>query len=282
MWLLTQTSARLSTEQAERAWLEELALAGKMHSRDSRNFHAWDYRRRIISEIRKIRNTKVVNAEQNEAGNEPTVWSPSSRRGAGVDELGSLSMCEEELTYTTKMVRGNLSNFSAWHQRSLFIPQVLHSRDASAEDRRKMFDSELKLSKEAVFLDPWDQSLWFYYNFLMSVLLAPSDASSYSSSSILTKGNRYQWVQFTNEDREKYLATELHEVRELLDDPNVTDCKWVYQSLLSLAEAYMQVEGGTQLEAIKTKNLTDWLDKLNELDPMRHGRWHDWAKRLGL
>lgn len=53
----------------------------------------------------------------------------------------SYSLVEEEFAYTTAMFYKNMSNFSAWHQRSKLIPRLLDERKAGDEDRRKFFDA---------------------------------------------------------------------------------------------------------------------------------------------
>jgi geranylgeranyl transferase type-2 subunit alpha len=49
-------------------------------------------------------------------------------------------MVESEFEYTTKMINANLSNFSAWHNRSKLIPRLLDERNADAAKRRKFLD----------------------------------------------------------------------------------------------------------------------------------------------
>jgi hypothetical protein len=84
---------------------------GKMLVKDSRNFHGWGYRRKVVSELESPR-------------------------------LGGRSMVESEFEYTTKMIHGDkgLSNFSAWHRRSKLIPRLLDERNASDEARRQFLD----------------------------------------------------------------------------------------------------------------------------------------------
>lgn len=55
-------------------------------------------------------------------------------------ELNGKSMVEEEFAYTTKMINANLSNFSAWHNRSKLIPRYLNERSVSHEERKKFLD----------------------------------------------------------------------------------------------------------------------------------------------
>ena len=91
-WLLSTATEHLPAKTALQLWQGELALDGKMLAMDSRNFHAWDYRRKIVGEL---------------------------------ERLGNKSMVESEFEYTTKMIQSNLSNFSAWHNRSQLIPRLL-------------------------------------------------------------------------------------------------------------------------------------------------------------
>ena len=51
------------------------------------------------------------------------------------------NLTEEEFQYTTRMIETNLSNFSAWHNRSKLIPRLLTFRKASETERRKFLDS---------------------------------------------------------------------------------------------------------------------------------------------
>jgi geranylgeranyl transferase type-2 subunit alpha len=110
LWLLDEGNKRLDTEAARDLWNRELALVGKMLTRDSRNFHGWGYRRKVVSELE----------------------SP---------KLNGKSMAESEFEYTTKMVKANLSNFSAWHYRSKLIPKLLTERAASDLERSEFLDN---------------------------------------------------------------------------------------------------------------------------------------------
>lgn len=113
LWLLQESTYLLPATEARRFWQQELALAGKMLSLDSRNFHGWGYRRTVVSALESI---------------------------ALKSEGSTTSTIESEFEYTTKMINSNLSNFSAWHNRSKLIPRLLIERGAGHQARCKFLD----------------------------------------------------------------------------------------------------------------------------------------------
>ena len=109
LWLLRQAKERLDVGVARSIWIQELGLVSKMLARDSRNFHGWGYRRKIVAELE-------------------------------TPELQGKSMVETEFAYTTKMFNASLSNFSALHTRSKLIPILLDERKADDASRRQFLD----------------------------------------------------------------------------------------------------------------------------------------------
>ena len=107
LWLLERASVLLPRDNSLALWAEELGLVGKMLNRDSRNFHGWGYRRTVVDNIERLKST---------------------------------SMAKDEFDYTTKMIGINLSNFSAWHNRSKLILRILDEQSASNEERKQMLD----------------------------------------------------------------------------------------------------------------------------------------------
>ena len=204
-----------------------------MLSRDSRNFHGWGYRRDVINNL---------------------------------EQLSGKSMAEQEFAYATKMVQTNLSNFSAWHARSQLIPRILSERSASSADRKKLFDEEFELITRALYTDPYDQSLWFYHQYLLSTL----DASNSNSPSILDP--------CTNAERLEYLEQELGNVRDMLD--GAEDCKYIYQALLEYAPRYLAIAEGNKNAT--TKEMKMWLEELTKIDPLRKGRWKDLENKMNI
>ena len=234
----------MGSDAARKLWSGELQLINKMLHADSRNFHAWSYRRFVVSQLERLAPTTV----------EPATKSTPQ------------SLAESEFEYTTKMIKTNLSNFSAWHYRSQLIPHILRERNADPKARRSFLDSELSLICEAINTDPFDQSIWFYHQYLLSIL-----SPSCPPHQLIVQ-------DLTNGDRQQYYEHEMEYIREILEDE--ADCKWIYEALLGLAEAALDVDAGTG--SFTTKDMRVWLDELQRLDPLRRGRWKDLERRLNL
>jgi len=100
-----------------------------MLSLDSRNFHGWGYRRTVIAAL-----------ESNGL----------DQGKPGVTDVAGQSLVEEEFTYTTKMIETNLSNFSAWHNRSKLIPRLLDEREADVTTRQHFLDDGVHCRNLAV------------------------------------------------------------------------------------------------------------------------------------
>lgn len=110
MWILDQATRILDVNAARKIWEEELGLVSKMLQKDGRNFHAWTYRRFVVAQLESA-------------------------------ALAGKSMAEAEFKYTTAMINHDLSNFSAWHNRSRLIPVLLCERKAGHDARKLFFES---------------------------------------------------------------------------------------------------------------------------------------------
>lgn len=230
-WLLATATEHLPAATSAELWKGELGLVSKMLALDSRNFHGWGYRRIAVESL---------------------------------EILSGKSMVESEFEYTTKMINSNLSNFSAWHNRGQLLPRLLAERRADAAGRRKAFDDELELITKALYTDSYDQSLWFYHQYLMSAL----DVNNPNAPSILEP--------CSDADRAHYLDQEIDSVREMLD--GAEDCKYIYQGLLEYSQQYLDLQ--LKGDKVTPEEMRAWLDKLIKIDPLRRGRWDDFAKRL--
>ncbi|KAI9931314.1 hypothetical protein ASPWEDRAFT_166736 [Aspergillus wentii DTO 134E9] len=234
LWLLDEAARLLPLPLARRVWQEELALVGKMLSLDSRNFHGWGYRRLVVETLEKI----------------------ASEENAGE------SMAQDEFEYAKKMINANLSNFSAWHYRTKLIQRLLRERSAGDAERKKMLDDELALIHRAL-CDPYDQSLWFYHQNLMSTF-DPSVAGQTMAPNL------------TNSERLEYIRQEIDEVQEMLD--GAEDCKYIYQALIDCTLLASKVQG--TMPSGDKENILSWLSELKKMDPLRRGRWLDFEKSL--
>lgn len=232
-WLLVTATQHLPAHATLDLWSAERALVTKMLAMDSRNFHGWGYRRQVTENI---------------------------------ERLSGKSMAEPEFEYTTNMIQSNLSNFSAWHNRGQLIPRLLDERRADAAARKELYDEEFQQITNALYTDPYDQSLWFYHHYLMSAL----DHQNPKAPSIL-KG-------VTNRERLHYLEQEIDSIKEMLD--GAEDCKYIYQALLDYSRRYLRLDAGGK--KVTTVEMKQWLDELKKIDPLRHGRWQDLEERLKL
>jgi geranylgeranyl transferase type-2 subunit alpha len=229
LWLLRLADACLPAPDALAIWRQELHLASKMLARDERNFHGWDYRRHVVSRIDQL-----------------AAQSPDSP-----------SLLEPEFEYTTKMIRKSLHNFSALHYRSKLIPRLLQERHATSADRRAFLAHELDMMQEAL-VDPYNQSAWFYHQFLMSTIhpACPPPAM------IVT--------DLSHSHRQAYYDQEMERIQEMLED--FDDCKWIYQALLQYDT---ELSSFANPGRARSPHAESWQSELHKLDPMRRGRWNN-------
>lgn len=84
---------------------------------------------------------------------------------------------------------------------------------------------------------------------------------------------------FNMEERVTYVTREIDDIKDLLEDYD--DCKLIYEALMDYTLALARLEERQPIEE-EQEDLKQWLSKLQELDPMRSGRWIDMEKRLSL
>lgn len=198
------------------------------------------------------------------------------------DEGDDHGMTQSELDYTTKMIKTNLSNFSAWHNRIKLIQKLLNENSASDAERKKMLEDggdfsfflisqqtfsltmliELKFA-HAALIDPYDQSLWFHHRNLMCVF-DPSLAAYTIAPNL------------SNAERLEYILQEKEAIQDMLDGDE--DCKWIYEALIHCDMVAAKIEGTMSTQA-KTE-VSQWLDKLIKLDPLRKNRWLDLGQSI--
>lgn len=248
LWLLGEASHLLPSSVAHGFWQEELGLVNKMLSFDDRNFHGWGYRRYVVEQLENLTPTET--------------------------------MTQKELDYTTKMIRSQLSNFSAWHNRTKLLRTLLDERAASDDERKNTLDGgenvlgrllqistdmrslELELIHQAL-IDPYDQSLWFYHQNLMCTFDPALSVQAIAPN-------------LTDSERLDYIRREKEAIEDMLD--GAEGCKWIYQGLIDCTLLQTKIERSLSRNA--KQDVTRWLHELIKLDPNRRGRWLDFEKSL--
>ncbi|ANZ78018.1 BA75_04573T0 [Komagataella pastoris] len=119
---------------------QEMALIDKMLTMDSRNYHVWAYRRYIVGLVQ----SKMEREEDIILSN------------------------MEEFNYTTKLIEENISNYSAWHNRSQLLQKLLNSKTEGFEDKYSFLVKELSFLQNAYYTDPDDSAVWVYLRWLLS------------------------------------------------------------------------------------------------------------------
>ena len=272
-WVLGQASTcYVSAPDTLNYWKHELHLVSKMLAQDSRNFHAWGYRRTVIEEIEYHQMAELDRNRRDNDGHLIVVdlsTSPEECSDPDKDtapEIGPATalLTQQEFDYTTKMINTNLSNFSAWHHRSQVILKLLDEQEADAETRRKVLDSELEFVQRALYTGDNDQSPWFYHQYLMCTFDPVYAVRSLAPA-------------LTDNERATYAGEELEKLKEMLD--GAEDNKWIYQAMLQLVLLSKRL---TSEWLEEKQQVREWLGQLQKLDPLRAGRWRDLGKQLKI
>lgn len=243
MWCLTQYPV-LPQRQADWVWERELKLVERMLDLDPRNFHGWDCRRAIVSQLAIVYASASADASKDVF---PTVLS-----GAHLDsEVRSklVQLAERELAYSLRKIEANFSNFSAWHQRTKLLPHLWAAKGLDEAERGNQIDKELELVQHAMYTDPSDQSVWIYHAWLISML--PD-----------------------GEHRTNVLTAEIAQVEELFElEP---DSKWCAHTLAHYKTLLLQsqTQSAEFTIALQTQ-VTALLRQLMQLDPDRSARYQD-------
>ncbi|PWN28547.1 protein prenylyltransferase [Jaminaea rosea] len=235
-------------------WQREMGLVNKMLELDPRNFHGWDYRRYLLTQI-ALASVHAYASSPSSSQSLPswpfTLTHPSTPTAI---QTHHLQLARAELTYTLRKIEANFSNFSAWHQRSLVLPQVwgCETAETKSGDRWKKLDEEFDLVRQAMYTDPDDSSVWLYHAWLVDQL-DHSEASS---------------PEEQRDRQAKSLQREMDSISELLEvEP---ESKWCLEALIRYQGLMneLQIEGGGE-----GRDRREMLRRLIEVDPDRRGRW---------
>lgn len=213
-------------------WARELLLVTKMLEQDARNFHVWEYRRYVIAQIEQ--------AEES-------------------------SKAERELEYTTAAINSNFSNFSAWHNRTKLIPQVLvQIEDDAGRDtrRREMLKDELELIKGAIYTDPDDQSVWLYHRWLLN----PDSAHA----------TLHPLAPTTRSEHVNHLTQELAMIEELMEEE--PDNIWCTYAKVHYTLSLRRLDEGGPHDESQTEEVRRLMSVLEANDTLREGRYREWKE----
>lgn len=226
LWSLAQLG-----EDAD--WERELSTVSKLLSMDERNFHGWQYRRIVVLSLET--NDNLVK-----------------------DLLVNLN----EFKFTTSKVNNNISNFSAWHNRSKLIPKIYSLIDKTKYDDEEnheaiellknkfnLLNHELNLVNTGMYVDIDDSSIWVYLNWLLNNEFFVSDLSQQQYDEIL-----------------KHQFKIIEELNNLEKDDNGKDNCWCLK-LLILIKALLN--GNDKVPIIL------YYKTLIEIDPLRRGLYSD-------
>lgn len=147
---------------------------------DERNFHVWNYRRWVLEldgraqeEFAHLTGLDVEESVQS-----------SARSSLALSEDHFFTLEEvKDFSFTTKKIKQNFSNYSAWHHRSLVFQRAAARLFSKQEAEEKMdstgitalnslyryLAADVELLCQAVYCDPNDQSAWFYAPFILDM-----------------------------------------------------------------------------------------------------------------
>lgn len=250
MWCLD-----LLDKHGEAGWEYELAIVLKLLELDSRNFHGWHYRRYVVKHIE-------INTLAHAAEGDQKV-------------LAELTINLGEFGYTTSKINKNISNFSAWHNRTKIIPKIfdllLHKVDLQslgAENLQvlQLFSSpyklllhELDLVKTGMYMDSDDTSVWLYLHWLLTDDIFVGD------------------LNLTTQTYESLLEGQLKDVEDLNelerdDSPTNSDHVWCIKTIILIKSLISKARNNkVELDEEIEANLR----KLLVLDPLRKGHYLD-------
>ncbi|ODQ80913.1 hypothetical protein BABINDRAFT_165666 [Babjeviella inositovora NRRL Y-12698] len=220
-----------------KVWQTELAIVAKLLEQDSRNFHGWHYRRFVTGQMAAL-------ATDHETG------------------AARVQLANIEFEYTTQKINANLSNYSAWHQRSKLVPQLLLSPPPGSlfERPSEFLTTEIAYLTNAMYTDAADSSHWLYLHWLLCELLPTMPEAEQMATLVKVQG----------------VVEELNEL-EVEDDG--VDNKWCLVCMGWIKKEMYRI-GGDKGKLVE--EMLVLVAKLVEIDPMRKGRWEDLVGSIGV
>lgn len=259
MWCLQE----LATSN-EANWAFELGIVSKLLELDARNYHGWQYRRFVVE--------SMEDSKRQNASNE--------------DEYATelLDITFKEYQYTTAKINNNISNFSAWHNRSKVIPKLyklwkLHGQNSDQyRELVTTFQSpyailihELELIKTGMYMDADDTSIWLYLQWLLTDQLFVDDLSKREDGDDGKKSFR------SILEEELSIIEELNEL-EKDDHPENKDHVWCLKSIIVIKKLITKELVDKEQQLKVELEIKEAFEKLIELDLIRKGRYVEQLK----
>ena len=79
----------------------------------------------------------------------------------------------------------------------------------------------------------------------------------------------------STEQRRQYVVDETQKILEMME--GAEKCKWIYQALINLSMLHHKLTGAFNPSK---DQLLEWTKTLDEVDPLRKGRWKDLREKL--
>lgn len=239
-------------------WKYEFAIVSKLLELDARNFHGWQYRRFVVENIERASVAKVKDVSE--------------------ETLALLEINVREFEYTTTKINSNLSNFSAWHNRSRLIPRVyklFHSLSLVPEKYQAMADifklpytilvHELELIKTGMYMDSEDTSIWLYLYWLLT--------NNFFVDDLINNSNEQTYIEILQDQLKT--VEELNELEKYDHIYNYDNC-WCLKTIIFLNSLIRQrTAKTTNTMDLLTDDTKKHLETLIKIDPLRKGRYLD-------
>lgn len=241
-------------------WKYEFAIVNKLLELDPRNFHGWQYRRFVVENIEN--SVKPINNDD-----------------VSSQSLALLDINVKEFDYTTSKINSNLSNFSAWHNRSKLIPKIYqlfqNLNNNIPENHISTYEvfkrpytilvHELELIKTGMYMDPEDTSIWLYLYWLLT--------NSFFVDDLINNSSEQTYMDLLNEQLQ--VVEELNEL-EKEDHIYKQDNCWCLKTIVFLKCLIIKCKTkSTNPKDLLSDETKRHLQTLIEIDSLRKGRYLD-------
>jgi len=273
---------RISVELGSTIRDQELDLSKEAIMKNPKSYGAWWHRIWIMQRFESNYKQELNLCSQFLDADQRNFHCWNYRRY--VASAGNVSPAEE-FQYSTEKIEQNFSNYSAFHHRSVFILQLGHKK---IEAKQAALTVELAIVENATFTDPFDQSAWWYYRFLIQWMASFFDSAvtgkTLNESDI--QEDRTEQAAENVAQRQLSLAEEVcREVLQLQIEnlSSLTEaepqCKWPVDALVFLLtmqrELHMKqlvILSESEVDHVQLQ-IYEHLQRLKELDPQRVARY---------